>query len=183
MQQATKHATGITPKATKVVAAPAKTPAYMVVTADAATALGSCTHDSNSTCSSIPNTRVPTNAAVYPKATPHAMATALKATIVAVAAAKDSCKRDSDSTCNSNSISMCNSNSICSKNISKCSSICKSNNTCTINEPYSRATAHAATTAQRHNSCDSRCKHDGNSMHNSNNTGTCSKTPAHAAVH
>ncbi len=107
----------------------------MVATADAkaiahaATALGSGTHDSNNTCSSMPNTCVLINAAVYPKATPHAMAAAPKATIVAAAAAKDSCKRDSDSTCNSNSISICNSNSICSKNINKCSSICKSNST------------------------------------------------------
>ncbi len=128
---------------------------HVVETADAkaiahaATALGSCTHDSNSTCSSIPNRCVLTNAAVYPKATPHAMATALKATTVAVAAAKDSCKRGSDSTCKSNSISICNSNSICSKNINKCSSIWKNYSTCTINDPYSRATAHVATTAQK----------------------------------
>ena len=58
--------------------------------AHAAAALGSCTHDSNSTCSSIPNTCVLTNAIVYPKATTHAMATALKVTIKAATTAKDS---------------------------------------------------------------------------------------------
>ncbi len=55
--------------------------------AHAAIALSSCTHDSNSPCSSIPNTCVLTNAAAYLRATPHAITTALKATTVAAGAA------------------------------------------------------------------------------------------------
>ena len=48
-------------------------------------------------------------------ATPNAITTALRATI-AVTAAKDTCKHDSDNTCvgTCNSISVCDSNSICS---------------------------------------------------------------------
>ena len=106
--------------------------------------LGNWTCDSNNTRSSVPNTCVLTNAAVYPTATTRATAMAVSATTLAVPAATDSCKRDIDSTCNNN----CISNSIRSKNISRCSSVCKSNSTGTSNDLYSRATARAATTAQ-----------------------------------
>ena len=65
-----------------MVTSDAKAIAY-ATTAHATTALSTGTHDSNST----PNTGELTNAAVYLRAAPHAITTALKSTMIAARAA------------------------------------------------------------------------------------------------